>query len=158
MLDFQYPALFTPSEDPSGKTGGFLVQFPDIPEALTEGTGIADAIDQARDALGLALRAYLDEGWSLPTASPSGSVKLAKGERLISVTPHLPETLKLAVAVAFAEAGISKSELARRMGRAETEARRILDPRHRTGVGLLEEAMQALECQVDIRVRKLEMV
>lgn len=64
-----------------------------------------------------------------------------------------PETaFKLAVIEAFATAGISKSELARRLGRGETEARRILDPDHPTGLPLTKAALAVLGKQAVVSI------
>ena len=59
-----------------------------------------------------------------------------------SRSPHL--AAKAAVYTAWKEAGVSKSELARRLRRNETEVRRILDPHHGTKLDQLEEAARAL--------------
>jgi antitoxin HicB len=45
---------------------------------------------------------------------------------------------------AWKEAKVSKTELARRLGRNEIEVRRILNPRHGTKLDQLEEAAKAL--------------
>ena len=49
-----------------------------------------------------------------------------------------------AVLESFVAAGISKSELARRIGRDEKEVRRILDPKHATKLPALTSALHAL--------------
>jgi antitoxin HicB len=51
---------------------------------------------------------------------------------------------KLAVLEAFRDAGITKAELARRIGKNEKEVRRILDPRHATKLPALTEALRVL--------------
>ena len=64
-----------------------------------------------------------------------------------------PETaFKLAVIEAFGTAGISKSELARRLGRGETQARRILDPDHPTGLPLMKAALAVLGKQAVVSI------
>jgi len=45
---------------------------------------------------------------------------------------------------AFRKAGITKSELAERLGKDHKEVRRILDPMHLTKIGPLNEALRAL--------------
>ena len=55
-----------------------------------------------------------------------------------------PVAVKLAVWLAWRASGISKSELARRIGVKEPEARRILDPDHPTKLPTLERALKAL--------------
>lgn len=51
---------------------------------------------------------------------------------------------KVALYEAMREAGISNVELGRRMGLAETEIRRCLDPRHKTKVGRIDDALAVL--------------
>ena len=41
----QYTALFQPAEE-----GGFVVTFPDIPSAITQGDTEEDALDMAADS------------------------------------------------------------------------------------------------------------
>ena len=50
-MDYVYPALFRPEPD-----GGYVVTFPDVPEAITQGDDLGDAKASASEALGLALR------------------------------------------------------------------------------------------------------
>ncbi len=50
-----YPAKFTPE----GK--GFVVTFPDIPEAITEGDSAQEAMEYAVDALETVLSVYIKE-------------------------------------------------------------------------------------------------
>ncbi|MCW4114761.1 type II toxin-antitoxin system HicB family antitoxin [Aurantimonas sp. MSK8Z-1] len=127
---FQYYARIQPDPD-----GGFLVTFPSVPEAITHGEDHSGALANAREALGLALRGYAEEGRPMPEERTGDGVLVA-----VDVT----DAMKLAVIEAFREAGISKSELARRLGKAETEARRILDPDHPTKLPMLEHALATL--------------
>jgi len=126
--------------------GGFLVTFPDVPEAITGGDTIADARANAAEALGLALRGYLVLGKPLPRSA-------AKSKALVAVPVDATTALKLAVVETFNASGLSKSELARRLGKAETEARRILDPDHPTKLPLLQAALAALGKEIVVSVR-----
>jgi antitoxin HicB len=126
--------------------GGFLVTFPDVPEAITGGDDLADARANAAEALGVALRGVLVVGRLLPR--PRGR---RKGLLPIAVDPAT--ALKLAVVEAFAKSGLSKRELARRLGKAETEARRILDPDHHTKLPLLQAALAVLGKEIVVSVR-----
>src|ERR1700729_332323 len=107
------------------RRGNIVVTFPDVPEVVTQGHGEAGARSMAEEALGLALLSYLVRGRPLPKAR-------AKGRRLVDIAVAPDVAAKLAVLESFAAAGISKSELARRIGKDEKEARRILDPKHPT--------------------------
>lgn len=141
MSDFAFSALIV--EDPDG---GYLVTFPDVPEAITGGDTLAEARTNAADALGLALRGILVRNLPLPIPRSRGR-KL----ELIAVAPET--ALKLAVVEAFRAAGISQAEFARRLGKAETEARRILDPDHPTKLATLEAALKLFGKQVFISVK-----
>lgn len=72
-MDFKkvfYPALFH-EEDNS-----FWVSFPDIPEALTEGDNMDDAVEMAKDALGISLVSYEEEQTEFPKPSDPRRVKV----------------------------------------------------------------------------------
>ncbi|HEY0330731.1 MAG TPA: type II toxin-antitoxin system HicB family antitoxin [Rhodopseudomonas sp.] len=133
MDSFAYAAEFEPGD----ARGVIVVSFPDVPEAITQGNGMADAHLQAEEALGLALLSY--PARHLPLPKPR-----AKGKRLSIVAVAPDVAAKLAVIEAFVNAGISKSELARRMQKDEKEIRRILDPKHATKLPALVDALRAL--------------
>lgn len=138
-MQLYYAAKLVP--DPGG---GFVVTFPDVPEAITHGESREEATANARDALGMALLGYVITDRPMPAA------KLHK--KLIQVSPPALDAAKIAVISAFRAAGISKSELARRLGVADTEAHRILDPKHATKIEKLDAALSALGQQMVICV------
>lgn len=140
-MDYIFAADIRPEPE-----GGFLVTFPDVPEAITQGDDRADALESASEALGLALRGYLAMGKALPRPK-------AKGAQLVAVPVSADDALKLAVIEAFQSSGISKAELARRLGKAETEAHRIINPDHSTKLGALQEALRVLGKQVIVSIK-----
>ena len=144
MRSYVYRAEFE-----RGARRGYVVSFPDVPEAITQGRDIADARAMAEEALGLALLTYLERGMTLPKARAR-----ARGLVEISVTPDV--AAKLAVLEAFNAAGISKSELARRIGKDEKEVRRILDPKHPTKLPALTTALRALGKRLVVGVMETE--
>jgi antitoxin HicB len=133
MKAYAYRATFEPGD----RRGNIVVSFPDVPEAITQGRGQADARTMAEEALGLVLLSYLARGKALPKPR-------AKGRSLVDVAVAPDVAAKLAVLESFAEANISKSELARRLGKDEKEVRRILDPKHPTKLPALTAALRAL--------------
>lgn len=139
-MDFIYGATITADPD-----GGFVVTFADVPEAITAGDNQEEAIHNAREALSLALRGIALAGRELPQPLATGGTPIAV---------EADTAAKLAVIVAFRDAGISKTELARRLGKTEAEARRILDPDHGSKIGLLQDALHALGQEIVISVRK----
>jgi antitoxin HicB len=144
MKTFAYPAVFEPGDS----DGVFVVSFPDVPEAITEGDGMDDARRMAADSLGIALLVYIRAGRPLPRARRAG-----KGLEIVAVEPEV--AAKLAVLIAFADAGLSQSELARRLGKDEREVRRILDPMHPTKIGALDQALHALGRRLVVGVEAL---
>ncbi|MCX7112413.1 MAG: type II toxin-antitoxin system HicB family antitoxin [Proteobacteria bacterium] len=100
---FEYPVLLTPAEE-----GGFVVTFPDVPEAITQGEDKADALLHARDALESALMFYLDDWRSLPKPSVLPEFP--------TVSPETLSCAKLALYQAMYEKRPSKADLARRLG------------------------------------------
>lgn len=144
MTTFSYPAIFEPGES----EGVVVATFPDVPEAITEGDGLDDARAMAADALGVALLTYVRSGRALPRARRPG-----KGSEPVAVEPAV--AAKLAVLIAFTETGLSRGELARRLGKDEREIRRILDPRHPTKIGALDAALRALGRRLVVSVETL---
>jgi antitoxin HicB len=128
---------------------GFVVSFPDVPEAITQGRDRADARAMAEEALGLALLSYPARGLPLPKPRASG-----KGAVPVAVAPDV--AAKLAVLESFVASGITKSELARRIGKDEKEIRRILDPRHPTKLPALTAALRALGKRLVVGVMEAE--
>jgi antitoxin HicB len=133
MKSYAYRALFEPGD----RRGNVVVTFSDVPEVVTQGRGKASAQASAEEALGLALLSYPARGLPLPKPR-------ASGKKLVSVAVAPDVAAKLAVLESFVAAGISKSELARRVGKDEKEVRRILDPKHATKLPALTAALRAL--------------
>ncbi len=64
-----YPAIFTADGD------WYLVDIPDF-DISTQGEGLADAIDMARDAVNLMGVTYEDEGKAIPEPSDIRTIKI----------------------------------------------------------------------------------
>jgi len=125
--------------------GGFIATFPDVPEALTEGSTREEALANADDALEVALLGRMKDGDDIPAPSdkPHGEA--------VYVPAH--SAAKLAFYVAFRESGLSRSALGRKIGKDEAEIRRMLDPYHATKLPPLEEALLALGKRLVIDVK-----
>jgi antitoxin HicB len=74
MQPFVYPATLTPVE----QEGGFVITFPNVPKAITQGDDVTDALQQAADCLEEAIAGRLRRHESIPVPSPvvSGGLKL----------------------------------------------------------------------------------
>ena len=133
MRQFTYAVKLPPEK----RDGGYVVTCRDLPEVITQGESVADALRQAADALEEAIAARIDDERDIPVPTAA-----KRGERIVSVPPSM--ALKAAVYLAVRDAGISNSELARRLKLDEKEARRILDPHHPTKLPRIEAALAAL--------------
>ncbi len=75
MAKYVYPAIFSPSED-----GGFTVSFPDVSGCYTEGDTLAEAIEQAKDALCLMLYDLEEREASIPVPTSINDVVTESGD------------------------------------------------------------------------------
>lgn len=72
-----YPAIFTPYED---GTGGYAVEFPDLPGCVTGGDDMADAVFMAEDAASGWVLTELEDGKEVPKASDLNEVRTEEGQ------------------------------------------------------------------------------
>lgn len=72
-----YPAIFTPYED---GTGGYVVEFPDLPGCVTGGDDMAEAIFMAEDAASGWVLSELEDGKKAPKASDFKSINTEPGQ------------------------------------------------------------------------------
>ena len=138
MLD--YPVILEAQPE-----GGFVVTFPDVPEAITQGEDVDEALMYAIDALESALSFYVDDRKPLPKPS-----KPKRGQR--TVRPTALECAKLGVYQAMMEQGIRKSELARRLGWHMPQVDRLFDLRHASRLDQIEAAARALGRHIEVSV------
>lgn len=138
MLD--YPVILEAQPE-----GGFVVTFPDVPEAITQGEDEDEALLYAIDALETALSFYVDDRKPLPVPS-----KPKRGQR--TVCPSALECAKLGVYRAMTEQGIKKSELARRLGWHLPQVDRLFDLKHASRFDQIEAAARALGRHIEVSV------
>lgn len=72
-----YPAIFTPYED---GTGGYAVEFPDLPGCVTGGDDMAEALFMAEDAASGWVLTELEDGNKAPAATPYHDVATEAGQ------------------------------------------------------------------------------
>lgn len=126
----QYPVIIEKDGD------GFMVRFPDIPEALTGGDTYEEALSEAQGALVTAFEFYFEDQRPVPMPSP------ANGGAVVDVP--LSVWAKVMVLNTMLAEHITQSELARRMGTRKQEVQRIIDLDHSTKIDTLASAMQAM--------------
>ena len=142
-MAFGYRCTIEPQEN-----GWWLVRFPGIPEALTEGETEEEARANARDCVVAALEGYMKAGRPLPRegARHSGPDRV--------VLPSLV-TAKLAVYEAMRTRGWSKTKLAKELGMPENSVRRLLDLRHSSHMWVIDEALAKMDTELSIDLPKV---
>ena len=138
----EYPAKFTPDRT----AGGFVVTFPDVPEAITQGDTIEEAMAMASEALEPALTFYTEKWTDLPVP---GSLK--RGMRMVRV-PALSEA-KFKLYSALRAAGVRKIELARRLKCSPSQIDRLLAISHHSKLDQMEAAFAAIGKRLAIEIR-----
>ena len=127
--------------------GWWLVRFPGIPEALTEGASEAEARANALDCVLAALEGYMKAGKPLPRQGVQHS------GRDRAVLPSLV-TAKLAVYETLRARGWSKLKLAKQLGVPENSVRRLLDLRHSSQMWVIDEALAKMNTELSIALPK----
>jgi antitoxin HicB len=130
------------------ENGWWLVRFPGVPEALTEGKTQEEARTSALDCVIAALEGYMKAGKALPR----GGTRLSGRDR--AVLPSLV-TAKLAVYETMRERGWSKLKLARQLGMPENSVRRLLDLRHSSHMWIIDEALTKMNAELAIDLPKM---
>ncbi len=129
------------------ENGWWLVRFPGIPEALTEGETEEEARASALDCVITALEGYMKAGKPLPRegAGHSGPNR--------AVLPSLV-TAKLAVYETMRARGWSKVKLAKELGVPENSVRRLLDLNHSSQMWIIDEALAKMNAELSIDLPK----
>jgi antitoxin HicB len=140
MTHLRYSVVLSPA-----KEGGFVVTFPDVPEAITQGDDRAEALTNARDALETALEIYVDDNHDLPAPRAP-----KRGQAVVAPTPLA--TLKFELYQTMREQGVRKSELARKLGWHMPQVDRLLDIRHASRLDQIERAARVLGKDVNVGI------
>lgn len=127
----QYPVRLTPDGD------GYLVHFPDIPEALTFGSTREEALDMAHDALLTALEFYFEDLREIPNPSA-----VAIGEEFVELPASIAVKVRLLNEMVYQR--VKQVDLAKRMHVSPTQVNRMVNLRQATKIDTLNEAFKAL--------------
>ena len=133
-----------PYEIEEDEGGFFLLTFPDVPEAGTDGEIREEAEEGALDCLLAALGGYIEARRDIP----SPGRKRGAGK---DVLPPLVAA-KLSLYQAMRDDGISQMELSCRTGHDQKDIRRLLDVDHRSHIGLAEDALEKIGRRLVVNV------
>ncbi|MCP5117355.1 MAG: type II toxin-antitoxin system HicB family antitoxin [bacterium] len=107
--------------EPDREVDGYVVTVPDVPGVITEGDTVEQSLERAADALELVLSVCPERGLDIPRPGRSRS----KGVKYVSVSA-LAAT-KLSLYSAWRESGVTKAELASRIGIHKTDVAKLFD-------------------------------
>jgi antitoxin HicB len=103
MKALKYPALIRPLTKKEG--GGYLVEFPDLPGCMADGTTVNKAIQEGEDAVESWIKTAKEFGDPIP--EPSTIEKFSGQWRL-----RVPKSLHAALALRAKQEGVSLNTLA----------------------------------------------
>lgn len=137
----KFPVTLTPDE----ADGGFVVTFQDIPEAITQGDTVEEALAMAQEALETAMEFYFEDKRAIPVPS-----KPKRGQHVIDLAASLSaQVLLLNEMVAQ---NIRPAELARRLKTTPQEVNRLTNLRHTTRIDGIAAALGAMGRHLEISV------
>ncbi len=137
-MQYVYPCNMTGNEwDGDGVTA----IFPDLNGAITGGFTFREALINAEDCLVVALAACIKQQEELPTPSP-----FQDGQELLTVQPVIAAQLDLYTAMR--EQGISRSDLAERLGITSDAVYKLLSLDYRTPIAEVIKALRTLGCEL----------
>ncbi len=135
-----YRVRLEPDDD-----GSVLVTCPALPEVTSFGADDADALERVVDAVEVALAGRIADGTEIPASDAAGI-----GDRV--VLPALT-ALKVALHGEMKGAGVTRADLARRLGWHREQVDRLFRLDHASRLDQLEQAFLALGRRLDIAVR-----
>lgn len=136
---FSYPARVKRDGD------GYLVTFPDIPEAMTGAKERAEAIELAADALTTAMEFYFEDRRPVPTPSA-----LKRGQVAIDLPPSVAVKVLLLNEMILQDK--RPAELARLMHARPQEVTRLIDLHHPTKIDTVAAALLAMGKRLELRL------
>ena len=137
MQNFIYSATLTPDEE----DGGFVVTFRELPEAISQGEAVEDALREAADCLEEAIANRIVMGLPIPQPTATN-----QSEHAISLSAQM--AAKAALYSTIRASGLTHIELAKRLQSDTREIRRLLDPRHASELPRIEAALAAMGRQL----------
>jgi len=135
----KYPFLLTPDGS------GYMVTFPDVPEAISYGETKEEAIDLAYDCLITALDFYFDDMRRVPTPSNAG-----KKHHVVALPPSV--AIKVELLNEMVRQRVKQADLARLMKLSPTQVNRMVNLRQATKVDTIGLAFQKLGKSLEFHV------
>ena len=136
----EYRIVLTPDDNDT-----VLVTCPQLPMVATFGDTDEEARSHAADAVETVLASMIDDGEDIPVPDVSEGVAV----RLSMLT-----TLKVHLYWALRQSGVTRAELARRLGWNRESVDRLFRLDHRSRLEQIEAAFEVLGREVEVDVHK----
>lgn len=130
-MKVQYYAELKPANE-----GGFCVTFPDIPEAITEGDTLEEALFHAHEALELSLEQRIIDKDDIPEPTAQN------GNEFYLITPSA--VIQAAILIKKSREGKSIADLARMLETSWASVSRLESPSYAPNLRYLERAARLL--------------
>jgi antitoxin HicB len=135
-----YPVTLTPDK----QAGGYVVTFVDIPEAITQGDTLEEALEMAKDGLETALEFYFEENRPVPMPSTP-----KRRQHVIELPLSL--AAKVLLLNEMIRQRVRPAELARRLNTTPQAVNRLVNLRHTSKIDGISGALKALGKTLEIR-------
>ncbi len=135
-----YPVKLTPDK----RAGGFVVTFPDIPEAITQAETVDEALAMGADALESAMDFYFGDKRPVPMPSTP-----KRRQHVVELPVSL--SAKVLLLNEMLRQKVRPAELARRLSTTPQEINRLTNLRHASKIDGIAIAMKALGKTLEIR-------
>lgn len=139
-MNIQYGCIIEKDED-----GVYVVSFPDMPEAITQGETLDEALFNAVEVLTLTIEGRIEEGIEIPEPS--------QGEFTHKIYPSA--RAQSALLIRFNRGKHSLAEIARALETSWPSAARLEDPTHWPTLKQLDRAAKALGKRLVINLEDL---
>jgi antitoxin HicB len=136
-MNMRYPVVI----EPDGSS--FFVSFPDIPEALTQGGTLEEALAMGKDALETALEFYFEDERTVPLPS-----KPKRGQAVVELSPSLWAKVLLLNEMVLQH--IRPADLARKLSIRPQEVTRLMQLKHPTKIDTISNAFIAMGKTLEI--------
>ena len=118
--------------------GGYLVEFPGIPGAVTQGETVDEAVGMAVDCLRTLFLGLIAMGQDIPIANRP------RGSNIHPVSLPALETAKIELYRTFRASSMKKARLASGMGIPRAHVDRLFDLNHASRLNQIESAFRVL--------------
>ncbi len=140
MQNFVYPVTLTPDKE----DGGFVVIFPDLPEAITQGEDVDDALTEAADCLEEAIANRIVTELPIP-------VPLAGTDMQYTASLSDQMAAKATIYVAMRESGITDAELAGRLNCDKEKIQSLINPQSPADMTYIESVLSVYYSNLQVR-------